>query len=193
LRSFPSHSLCVFSAFSREIGLKLTRFALQSTSTATVRPVTPSHIRFPTKSTHDAAPVLDSTNALPNESPTHSRDVPFPRSADRQYRTYSEADRLTLESLSIYSGDEESSSPEKGRSARERLSTGSMGIGKGVGAAIRSLTGLRGRRNTNPLDALSTAPVVEGDGGDGSSPEERRSERRKEVESILRRTARGSN
>lgn len=75
------------------------------------------------------------------------------------------------------------------------MSTGSQGLGKNVGAAIRSLTGLKSRR-----DASEGSLVGEEEGRRGSldyittssSPEERRAERRREVEAILRRSSKGS-
>lgn len=148
---------------------------------------------------------MDSTPATTLDSPTHQRvlptAIPFPRSNDRRYRTYSEADRLSLDSLSLNGSQDggsshtSSASPEQGRLAKERMSTGSQGLGRNVGAAIRSLTGLKSRR-----DGSEGSVVGENEGRRGSldyssassSPEERRAERRREVEAILRRSSKGS-
>lgn len=135
----------------------------------------------------------------------------FPRTTG--HRTYSEADRdevddddrdswrHTLHSAAAISfpldsvADDELSSPEKGRRARHRLSTGSMGLGQGVGAALRSglsMVGFRARRNTNdevlPIPVPKVLPPLPPRSTPKGSPEERRAERRADVEQILRRT-----
>lgn len=86
-----------------------------------------------------------------------------------------------------------------GRAARQRLSTGSVGLGNGVSAAIRSgLSLVRGRRLTNeavppaalaaPAPPLPDMPTYTSPSSGSGSPEERRAERRNEIEQILRRT-----
>ncbi|ORY76259.1 hypothetical protein BCR35DRAFT_332882 [Leucosporidium creatinivorum] len=159
--------------------LSLRRAKGSSTSTATVRPVTPTH-RFPTTSTSPDAPVVDSTPATTLNSPTRQRvlptAIPFPRSNDRQYRTYSEADRLSLDSLSLSGSQNDgssygsSTSPEQGRPAKERMSTGSQGLGKNVGAAIRSLTGLKSRRDASEGSYVREEGREEKGGGGDPSP-----------------------
>ncbi|GAA5897947.1 hypothetical protein JCM6882_005119 [Rhodosporidiobolus microsporus] len=197
---------------------------------STVRASSPVHsstIRFPTSAAPEAVTQIDSTPAISNSSPTRSARVVPPR----EYRTYSEADRQTLEAaLEMGANLDErdahdaydaaplsarealsrsrSNSPEVeltsasvvtasggGRRPKTRLSTGA------IGSALKGV--LRARRGTNedPLPAEpvfvqaqaqaqgSASPRSSFDSAASSSPEERRTERRREVENILRRTA----
>jgi len=160
-----------------------------------VRSTTPTSssqpIRLP-RSNHGTAPILDATNASTGQSPTKPSASRFePIVSTSRYRTYSEADRATYEALGIdtqgnerrderdwnyYHGssaieDESgSSSPEVGRSGggKHRLSTGSVGLGAGVGAVFR-----------NGLTTMGLAR--------GVSPEIRRQDRRREGSDVSSR------
>ncbi|GAA5863488.1 hypothetical protein JCM8547_007260 [Rhodosporidiobolus lusitaniae] len=185
----------------------------KTSDNSTVRAGSPpphsSTIRFPT--TRALPTSLDSTPAISNSSPTRSSRSP---------RSYSEADRLALESaLEMGANQDEqedvaagfspplhtasareslsrSASPEvelgsitgSGGGRRPRLSTGA------IGTALKNVL-TRPRRGTNDLlSNQTTSPVAARSSFDStttsSSPElERRTERRKEVEDILRRTA----
>ncbi|KAI5481813.1 hypothetical protein MNV49_000090 [Pseudohyphozyma bogoriensis] len=187
-----------------EEGSSSRRGKTSSTSnTSTVRPTTPAAIRFP----RSPSTSVDQTNATTATSPTRSSDVStFPRSHGA--RTYSEAQGL--DALGIcYEEDrdddwrQESSSsraltdemsdtaslttPEGGRRARQRLSTGSI--------FRTGLTSFKIRRGSDgPLENPPALPTDQTSTSTGSnSPEEKREKRRKDVEAILRRaTARSS-
>ncbi|GAA5830124.1 hypothetical protein JCM11251_006886 [Rhodosporidiobolus azoricus] len=204
-------------------GLRLTLSTLQDGSTVRASSPGPSStIRFPTSAAPEAVTQIDSTHATSNSSPTRASRIP-----PRPYRTYSEADRYTLEhalemganldeldgtesvhsQLSAHESLSRTASPEvdvspspdtsnSGRRPKTRLSTGA------IGAALKGV--LRSRRGTNdgpppaePVSALvraqtngTASPRSSFDSSvASSSPDERRVERRKEVEDILRRTA----
>ncbi|GAA6011778.1 hypothetical protein JCM10207_004241 [Rhodosporidiobolus poonsookiae] len=163
-------------------------------------------IRFPTTS---AAAQLDDTPAIPNSSPTH-----FP-SRHRDYRTFSEADKRAFEqALMLGANQDESddahspplpraadalraSSPEddlprpdarnghgtgEGRRAKPRMSTGALGS-----AFKNALTFRKSAAEEQPAYSTEAhSPRSSLDAG-GSSPEERRAERRRDSESVVNR------
>ncbi|GAA5872628.1 hypothetical protein JCM1840_004858 [Sporobolomyces johnsonii] len=135
-------------------------------SDSTVRPPTPpGAVRFPT-SAHPSEPItglIDSTPATSHISPTRPR----------QYRTYSEADRLALEALELAANVDEQGAldrPELGEAGSSGIAAGAAEGAEGKKSRTRLLsTGSIGSALKNALTRTSRRAETSSGGGSSSS------------------------